>query len=427
MKVNVVDLSPSKKKLQIEVPAQLVQAELEKRYKELARTARIKGFRPGKVPRNVLKNYYGKAIEGEVSNHFVNETYSEALRESQLEPLAQAEVDEISFDDAGALQYTATVEVVPPFAVEGYQGLEIRRRQFQVREEMVDTEMETLRDRHAELRSLNDERPVQEGDFVVVSVTPWVDGKIFERGIAKEQLLEVGKKSIHPDFDTHLIGHRPQEPFSFELAYEEGAPTQDLAGKTVRFDVIIQEVKEKILPELNDDFAKETRNLDTLDELRSSLREQLEKSEQQKLDQEIRQQISDKLYDLVSLEVPSKAVEVEVDQMVGQLQYQFQSQGLKVDASMFNTPEIRAEYRVQGERNLRLRLILDKIAQQENLAVDDSELEEIFGQFAKMARMDVEQVKAEQDQYQILQQMKQARLHDKVWTLLADQAQYVDA
>jgi len=210
MKVNVVDLSPSKKKLQIEVPAQLVQAELEKRYKELARTARIKGFRPGKVPRNVLKNYYGKAIEGEVSNHFVNETYSEALRESQLEPLAQAEVDEISFDDAGALQYTATVEVVPPFAVEGYQGLEIRRRQFQVREEMVDTEMETLRDRHAELRSLNDERPVQEGDFVVVSVTPWVDGKIFERGIAKEQLLEVGKKSIHPDFDTHLIGHRPQ-------------------------------------------------------------------------------------------------------------------------------------------------------------------------------------------------------------------------
>jgi trigger factor len=430
MKVTVVDLSPSQKKLQIESPAQQVQAELEKRYKELARTARIKGFRPGKVPRNVLKNYYGKAIENEVSNHFVNETFPEALRDSQLEPLAQAEVEEINFDSAGGLQYEATIDVAPPFVVEGYQGLEVRRRQLQVGEDLVDRELETLRDRHAELRSLNDERPVREGDFVVVSFTPWVDGQVFERGVAKEQLLEVGKRSIHPEFDTQLIGHKAQEPFSFELIYKDGKdgePTQELAGKTVQFDVIIQEVKEKILPELDDDFAKEVRNLDTLTELRSSLREQLEKSEQQKLDQEIRQQISDKLCDQVLLEVPGRAVEVEVDQMVGQLQYQFQSQGLKLDASMFNTPEIRAEYRVQGERNLRLRLILDKIAQQENLAVDDTEVEEIYSQFAKMARMDVEQVKAEQDKYQILQQMKQARLHDKVWTLLTDQAHYIDA
>ena len=427
MKVTVVDLSPSQKKLQIEIPAREVQAEMEKRYKELARTARIKGFRPGKVPRNVLKNYFGKAIENEVSSHFVNETFPEALRDSQLEPLAQSEVDEINFDNAGGLEYSATIDVAPPFVVEGYQGLEVRRRQIQVGEEMVDRELEMLRDRHSELRSLNNERPVQEGDFVVVSLTPWVDGQVFDRGVAKEQLLEVGKRSIHREFDTELIGHKPQEPFSFELVYDDSEPTQELAGKTVRFDVTIQEVKEKILPELNDDFAKEARNLDTLTELRSSLREQLEKSEQQKLDQEIRQQISDKLYDQVPLELPAKAVEVEVDQMIGQLQYQFQSQGLKLDSSMFNTPEIRAEYRVQGERNLHLRLILDKIAQQENLVVDDAELEEIYGQFAKMARMDIEQVKAEQDKYQILQQMKQARLHEKVWTLLTDQAHYVDA
>jgi trigger factor len=427
MKVTVVDLSPSQKKLQIEIPAQEVQAELEKRYKELAKTARIKGFRPGKVPRNVLKNYFGKAIENEVSSHFVNETFPEALRDSQLEPLAQSEVDEINFDNAGGLEYAATIDVAPPFVVEGYQGLEVRRRRIQVGEEMVDRELETLRDRHAELRSLNNERPVQEGDFVVVSLTPWVDGQVFDRGVAKEQLLEVGKRSIHPEFDTELIGHKPQEPFNFELVYDDSEPTQELAGKTVRFDVTIQEVKEKILPELNDDFAKEARNLDTLTELRSSLREQLEKSEQQKLDQEIRQQISDKLYDQVPLELPAKAVDVEVDQMIGQLQYQFQSQGLKLDSSMFNTPEIRAEYRGQGERNLHLRLILDKIAQQENLVVDDAELEEIYGQFAKIARMDIEQVKAEQDKYQILQQMKQARLHEKVWTLLTDQAHYVDA
>lgn len=427
MKVSVVDLSPSRKKLQIEIPAQQVQAELEKRYKELAKTARIKGFRPGKVPRNVLKNYYGQAIVSEVSNHFVNETYPEALRESKLEPLAQVEVDEIAFDDAGALLYAAVIDVAPLFVVEGYQGLEVNRRQVQVSDEQVDQELENLRNSHSELRSLDADRPVQEGDFVVVSFTPSVDGEIFSRGVAKEQLLEVGKKSIHSDFDGHLIGRRIQEPFSFDLDYPVDASTQEIAGKTVRFEVTIQELKEKILPELDDEFAKEVRSLDTLAELRTSLRQQLEKNEQHKVDQEMRQQLSDKLYDLVPMELPAKAVDVEVDQMLGQLQYQFQSQGLKLDASSFNTPEIRAEYQVQGERNLRLRLILDKIAQQENLALENAEADEVYGRFARMARIDVEQVKAEEDKYQMLQQMKQASLHDKVWKLLIEQAQHIDA
>jgi trigger factor len=426
MKVSVVDLSPSRKKLQIEVPAQQVQAELEKRYKELAKTARIKGFRPGKVPRNVLKNYYGKAIESDVSNHFVSETYSEALRESHLEPLAQAEVDEITFDDSGALAYSATVDVAPPFTVEGYQGLAAERRQVRIADQQVDKELETLRDRHSELRSVDVERPIQDGDFVVVSFTPWVDGSVFARGAAKDHLLEVGKKSVHPDFDRHLIGRRVQEQFSFEVVYGEDAPTEEIAGKTVRFDVTLHELKEKILPELNDEFAKEARGLDTLEELRTSIRGQLDKTEQEKIEQEVRQQIADKLYTMVPLELPAKAVEVEVDQMLGQLQYQFQSQGLKIDASSFNTPEIRAEYRVQGEKNLRQRLILDKIAHQENLALEDSDLEEIYGQFARMARTDVERVKADQDNYPMLQQMKQSRLHDKVFKVLMEQAQYTD-
>jgi trigger factor len=190
--------------------------------------------------------------------------------------------------------------------------------------------------------------------------------------------------------------------------------------------VTLHELKEKILPELNDEFAKEARGLDTLEELRTSIRGQLDKTEQEKIEQEVRQQIADKLYTMVPLELPAKAVEVEVDQMLGQLQYQFQSQGLKIDASSFNTPEIRAEYRVQGEKNLRQRLILDKIAHQENLALEDSDLEEIYGQFARMARTDVERVKADQDNYPMLQQMKQSRLHDKVFKVLMEQAQYTD-
>jgi trigger factor len=427
MKVSVVELSPSKKKLQVEVPAQQVQAELDKRYKELAKSARIKGFRPGKVPRHVLKSYYGKSVESEVSNHFVQETYPEALKESNLKPLVEGDVDEITFADSGAFVYEATVEVAPVFEVQGYKGLEVKKPVIAVSDQQIQKDLELMRDRHAQLRALESERPIREGDFAVVAFTPSVDGKVFEKGVAADHMLEVGKGTLHPDFDAHLLGRKVDDQISFDLAYPDNAPTPEIAGKTVRFEVTIKEIKEKNLPELNDEFAKEAQNLETLDELRQDIRARLEKQETDKAEMATRQQFVDKLLELTPLEMPAKAVDHEVDQLLGQLQYQFQSQGLKLDASSFNTPEIRAEYRVQGEKNLRLRLILDQIANQENLSLTEADLEEITGEIARVLRKDVETVKSLHADSQIMEQMKQTRLHDKVWSLLKEHAQYRDA
>jgi trigger factor len=224
-----------------------------------------------------------------------------------------------------------------------------------------------------------------------------------------------------------MLGRKVDDQVAFDLVYPENASTAEIAGKTVHFEVTIKEIKEKILPELNDEFAKEVQNFDTLDELRRDIRERLEQKETEKIEMETRQQLMDKLLEMVTLELPPKAVEREVDQLLGQLQYQFQSQGLKLDAASFNTPEIRAEYRVQGEKNLRLRLILDQIAQQEDLELAEAELEEIYGEIARILRKDVAAVKLLHADSQIMEQMKQTRLHDKVWKLLREQAQTTDA
>jgi trigger factor len=427
MKVSIIDLDPTRKKLHVEIPAQRVKAELDRKYRDLAKQVRIKGFRPGKVPRQILKSYYGKSIENEVSNQFVQDTYPEALKQAQLKPLAEAELDDVRFEDSGTLVYDATVEVRPPFSIEDYKGLELKRRAVEISEEQTQKELELVRDRHAQLKTPDSDRPIREKDFVVVDFTPFLEGKVFDKGKAVDYMLEVGKKSFHPDFDEHLLGHEAGEILGFDLDYPDNSPTAEVAGKRVHMEVVIKEVKEKILPDLDDDFAKEAGDYENLEALRSDIRTRLEKVEHNKLEMELRELILGRLTEKVPLELPQKALEREVDQLIDQFRYQFQSQGLNVDPSAFNTPEIRAEYRAQAERNLRSRLILEQIAEQEQMSLGEDELEELYREAGRLLRKDVHSVRTEYADSPLLDQLKQNRLHDKVWKLLIEEAHYTDA
>lgn len=424
MKVSVIDVSANQKKLQVEIPAQKVQEELNKRYGDLAKRVNIKGFRPGKVPRKILKSYYGKSIEGEVSNQFIQETFPEALRESELKPLAEADVNEMHFDDGGSFTYEAILEVCPPFEVKEYKGLEIQKPPVRVTEDQVETELQNLREHHAQLRTLEAERPVQNGDIVVIDFTPWVEGAIFEKGKAADYMMEIGKKTVHENFDEHLVGHRLNETFSFELDYSEDVPTKEVAGKRVRFDVTVREIKEKILPELDDDFAQEAGQQESLDALKEEIRKQLREQEEKRVEAEVRQQIRDKLLDKIDLELSPKAIEREVDYFVGQLQHQFQSQGLKVDTSKFDTPQIRAGYRPEAEKSLRWRLILDQIAVQENIKLSEEETEEIYNEVARLLRKDVETVKRDYADSTVVEQVREGKIQEKVLKLIEEAASY---
>ena len=192
MNVSVVDLSANQKKLQVQIPALRVQEELDKKYRDLAKTIRIKGFRPGKVPRNIIKSYYGKTIENELSSQFIQESYQDALRESSLKPLVEADVSEMRFEDDGAFTYTALVDVSPPFELEEYKGLAIHRPAIEVGEEQLEAELERIRQQHAQLRSIESPRPIAEGDVLLVDITPTVDGSVFEKG--KSQRLHARRR-----------------------------------------------------------------------------------------------------------------------------------------------------------------------------------------------------------------------------------------
>lgn len=422
MNVSVVDLSANQKKLLVEIPAEKVQKELRARYRDLGKSVKIKGFRPGKVPLNILKSYYGKNVQNEVSSQFIQETFPEALRETDLKPLVEADVSEMRFEENGAFTYAAVVDICPPFELADYRGLNIHRERVEIDEKVEEAELEGIRQQHAQLHTVETERVVQEGDVVLIDFTPWLDEVVFQKGSTHDYMTEVGKKAIHPELDAHLVGRLAGDSFSVELDYPEDAPIREIAGKRIRADVVIKEVKEKIVPELNDEFAREVGRFHTLDDLRKTIREQLVQREESRISSEVRRQIVDKLVGQMEVELSPRVIEREIDYLIGHLQHQFESQGLKIDTSRFNTPEVRADYRSQAERNVRWRLIVQKIAERENLQLSEEEREDIYREVARLTRTDLETIKRDYADSSIIEQYKDGRIVDKVFRLIESEA-----
>jgi trigger factor len=422
MNVSVVDLSANQKKLQVQIPALKVQEELDAKYRDLAKSIRIKGFRPGKVPRNIIKSYYGKSVENELSSQFIQESFPDALREANVKPLVEADVSEVRFEDNGAFTYVAVVDVSPPFELDEYKGLALRRPAVEINETQVESELEKIRQQHSQLRTLETERPVAEGDVALVDIIPTVEGTVFEKGKASDYMVEVGKQVIHPEFDQHLIGHHSGESLAFELDYPEEAPMQEVAGKRVHFDVTLREIKEKLTPELDDEFAKEVGQFETLEGLKQTIREQLQKRQSDRATADVHQQIIDQLLAKVNIELSSRVIEREIDRLLGQLHYQFESQGLKLDPAKFNTPEIRADYRSRAEQNVRWRLVSEYLAKREELELSEQELEEVLLDLSRVARVDAESLKRDYADSAIVQQAKDGKLQDKVLKMLEDAA-----
>ncbi|MFZ0931700.1 MAG: trigger factor [Syntrophobacteraceae bacterium] len=428
MNVSLTDISPSQKKIRVEIPESSVTKELEKKYRDLAKKAKIKGFRPGKVPLSIIKSYYGKAVEHEVSTQFIQDTFGDALKESDLKPLTQADVSESHFEEGGAFSYTAVVDICPPFDLPDYKGLKIHKPAVEVTEEQILAELDKLVQNHSQLRALETERPIREGDVAIVDFTPSVEGRVFEKGKTKDFMAEVGKGALHPDFDKHLLGRKPGESFSFELYYPEDASTSELAGKSVHFDLTVKELKEKEVPELNDEFAQSlgSGQFETLDALRQEVQQKLLEREEQSASQSVRDQVLRKILSKVQFEISPRVVESEADRILQNLKHQFESQGLKFDADALHTDEYKTGSRLQAERDIRTRLVLDKIAEAEAISLDLEEEEQVFRDIAAAYRIDLAKVQSEYSESAIVEQEKERKLKDKVLKFIESEAVFVE-
>jgi trigger factor len=384
-------------KLRIEVDADTFEEAIKKAYRKNIKKFRVPGFRVGKVPQHIVEQYYGESVfyEDAIDDVFPD-AYSKAIEENNLTPVDLPQIDIVQIGKGKDLILSADVTVKPEVTLGEYKGIQVKRPVYNVTDEDVEKELEDLRQKNARLIAVED-RASQEGDTVTVDYTGYLDGQEFEGGKAEDQDIELGQGRFIPGFEEQLIGMRVGENKEFNIVFPEDYGNTDLAGKEVTFSVTMKEIKYKELPELDDEFAKDVSEFDTLEELRQSIRERLENEAAQQTQSALENAVIAKVTENSSVDIPDVMVERELDDVLQELDYNLQYNGLSLDIylQITNTSKeaLREQYKDVAYNRLKSRMVLEKIGQVENIEVSPEEVDEEIKKRAEQMNVDVEQYK----------------------------------
>jgi trigger factor len=382
-------------KLTIEVPPEEFRKDLDRAYRKIGQQVRIPGFRKGKVPKQVIDAQVGReAVLGEFLEDSVPTYYRDALRENDLAPIAEPDIDVEQLEDGKPLVFTASVEVRPRLRLEAseYRGIEVERPAVEVDDEEVDRLLDSLRDRFAELEAVT--RPARSGDYVVVDLRATVHDEEVPEATRPDYLYEIGSGEFGGKLDAELEGKRAGEILKVNDALPERFGER--AGQEVSFSVLVKDVKGKRLPEADDEFAKTASEFDTLDELKASLREQLERNKERSADAAVRDRVLQTLVDRTEVGLPESLIDEETDHRVTHARERAEQIGLTLDQLLatqgFDELRFRADAREHAIRAIKADLVLEAVARDEEIEVTPEELgREIAGLAAAMGR-DVKEV-----------------------------------
>ncbi len=356
----------------------------------------VDGFRKGKAPRSIIEKFYGEGIFFEDAiNDLIADGYGEALDELKLNVIDQPVPEFSDINKGEGFTVTINVAVYPEFEVKDYKGVEIERVSDEVTAEMVDAEMESLRKRNA--RMVVVERAAKEGDTVILDYEGWVGDEQFEGGTAERQSLKLGSNTFIPGFEEQLVGVEPGAEKDVVVTFPEVYHADDLAGKEATFKCKVHEIKEEELPELNDDFAKDISEFDTLEELRADKEESLKKAAAAKAENSMKNSVIEAVYNANDIEIPEVMIEDEVTNMMNEFDQQLQMQGMSLEQYFeylnANKDDFRAELREEAEKKVKTRMIVGAVADAEEIMPSDEEIEAELDLMATAYQMEKEQIK----------------------------------
>jgi len=422
MKANVEEISSIKKKVSIEIPEDQVTKEVESFYKDLGKKAKIKGFRPGKVPRDILERYFKDYVKAEVVQKLIQDTYPKALSEAYLQPVSPPVIDPGEFVEGKSYQYSAVIETKPDITLEGYTGLKIEGKKEEVKDEEVEGRLKALQNLHANLKTLSEARPIQAGDYVILDYEASMGGKPLEGGKAIDFTVEVGSGQFIPAFEEKLIGVKPEEEKTMEVSFPEDYGYQKWAGKTISFDVKIKEIKEKILPPLDDEFAKDLGDYSSFEELREKLKGEIEKEKELALERQLKDLVVDQLLEANPFEVPESLVEEQAKAMVSDTKLRLVAQGVVLKNMGVSEEKLQEDYRAMAQKQVRTFLILEKIAGQEGIEVTDEEAEGRLREMSERMHQKFDVVKRYYEKNGLLPEVKDGIIRDKTLNFLLEKA-----
>ncbi|GGS99999.1 trigger factor [Nonomuraea spiralis] len=426
MKTAVEELSPTRVKLTVEVPFDELRPSMDAAYKKVAQQVRVPGFRPGKVPARIIEQRFGRAVVlEETLNDAVPKLYGQAVDEVDVFPVSQPDIEVTKIDDGEQIEFTAEVDIRPNFEVPDYQGAEVTVDSAEVSDEDVDGQLDGLRQRFATLTGV--ERAAANGDFVVMDLRAEINGENIEEQQASEVSYEVGAGSVLQGLDDALVGMSAGDEKSFKTELVGG----ENAGEEADVIINVKSVKEKVLPELDDEFAQLASEFDTLDELKASIREQARRNKL--IDQVVqaREKALDALLEKIDIPMPESALKAEVDARKHNLDHQIAESGLSRDAffRLYQTTEEErfAEFDTNSAKALKVGFVLDKIVKAEELGVNEQELTNFVVRRAmEMGVQPNELAKHLADNDQLTLAMVEI-VRDKAKSVLGDAAKVVDS
>lgn len=425
MKVTVEDKSSVKKVLRIEIPAETVKSHLDEAYNNLKKTAKIKGFRPGKAPRSVLERMYKKDVNADVASRLIQESYVDALKETKLTPVAAPKVDPPEIEQLEALNFDAEIEIRPEIADVEFKGLKLTKSLYKVTDEELQAQLEMLQKNLAKVEPIKDERAVEDGDFVLVDYEGFKDGQPFDETQKTENFtMKVGDAYVAPAFDEGLVGMQPGEDKEIEVTFADDYFNAKLAGHTVNFKVHVHDIREQILPAIDDDLAKQLGPFDSLESLTDKIKENLLTGYEKRTEQELNEQVFTQLLEKTEFEVPDAMTDMELEHILNDAERSFTQANKTFEEAGITREGLGEQYRPTAEKQVRRHMILGKIVDQEALELADDEVEEGLAEMAKSYQQPVDQIKTfYQSNKEALEVFKHTLLEKKAIKLIIENSQ----
>jgi trigger factor len=427
MEVNVEEISALTRKVTVTLPVEVVQPKLNEAYDKLKKESKMKGFRRGKVPRSIIVKQYKPQVEGETGEKLVQDNYFTAVEQEGIDPVVHPDIKSVNYNDDGSFTFVADVDIRPEFELGEYKGLEIEKVEIVITEEDVQREIEELQKNMAVLQSVND-REIQDGDVVIVDFQGHNDGKPMPEVKSENSSIDVGSGNMGKEFEEKLLGMKKDGEATHEIDFPESHPNPALKGKKVEFHIKVNDIKERILADLDDEFAKDAgEEFKTLDDLKSSIRTQQTKDKEESSKGVLTDRIMEKLLTSHDFEVPKRLVTFEVEQMIKQTEQQLEQGGMSLEAAGLSREKLSEQNQEMAVKRVRGDFVLKKIAEIEEIKVADEDLDRGFKRIGDQYNMDVAKVKEYFQNRDDLLPFMNELLNEKILTFLRDEATLVEA
>lgn len=391
------NVETNKYELEIEISAEDFEAAIEKAYLKARKNIAMPGFRKGKAPRKLIEKEYGEQVFFEDAvNLLYAPVVNGAVEESGLELVTRPEVEVTEISKENGVKLKATCITKPEVEVKDYKGIEVEKVVNPVTDEDINKQLDALREKNVTVETVDD-RAAENGDDVVIDFGGFKDDVAFEGGKAEDFTLSLGSGQFIPGFEDQIVGHNAGEDFDINVTFPDEYQVKELAGAPAVFKIKLKSISKKVMPELDDDMVKDSTEFDTVDEYKADVKKKLEEANEKHADSEVEAKIFDKVIENMTAEIPQVMFDNRVNEMISELEQRLAPQGISLDLYMQYTGQtidtVKKAYAEQAEKQVKLRLALEKIAKLENIEVTEDELKAEFDKLAEAYKLDVDQIK----------------------------------